>query len=342
MIKRGGTGHDPADVVRRPRPEPVDDRPAGGERDRERDQRRRFDGARHAAPHVVGGPPLEQALLRDAREPLEDALHDHQDERDDPDGRPSDRQHDHAPHEDGDEERPRLSRGGEPPRREHGPEGRPAPPQRRDQPVAERVLPELERVRELGHEDQSHAEQEHGPPDQDRAKHPVAHRVAVAGSDPRVLALRGPLVVEPAGRGADQPGGHEERHGVDPEHDRAGGEQLISGGAIAGEPHDQLRPEQRADEAAEVPADRHLPVRPREVFLLDQVRDRRAGHGPHRRLQDRRDGGDRDELAGRPRERQGDEAPRGGDVGDRRAPAADRTGRRASWRRAARPPAGPS
>ena len=182
------------------------------------------------------------------------------------------------------------------------------------------VLAELERVRELGHEDQSNPEQEHGPPDQDRAQHPVAHHVAEAGTDPRVLAHRGPLVVEPAGGGADQPGGHEERHGVDPEHDRAGGEQFISGGAIAGEPHDQLRPEQRADEAAEVPADRHLPVRPREVLLLDQVGDRGAGHGPHRRLEDRRDGGDSDELAGRPRERQGDESPRGGDVGDHEHP----------------------
>ncbi len=318
--QRGGQRHDPAHVVRRPRPQPVDDRPTGRERDREGDQRRGLDGTRHAAPHVVRGPPLEQPLLRDAREPLEDALHDHQAERHDPHGRPSDRQHDHAPHEDGDEQRARLSRCGEPPSREHRPQGRPAPPQRRDQPVPERVLAEAERVRELGHEDQSHTEQEHGPPDQDRAKHPVAHHVAETRTDPRVLTLRHPLVVEPAGGGADQPGGHEERRGVDPEHDRAGGEQLISGRAIAREPYDQLRPEQRADEAAEVPADRHLPVRPREVLLLDQVRDRRTGHGPHRRLQDRRDGGDRHELAGGPRERQGDEPPCGGDVGDHEHP----------------------
>ena len=147
MTQRGGhdergeqRGH-AADVVRRPWPHHVDELTADGERDRERDQRGRLERSDDAAPDVIGRPSLQDPLLGDAREPLADALADDQRERDDPEGRPSDPEHDEASDEDREQERLWLSPRGEPSAGEHGADRATSRPQR-DSAVRSRTLPD--------------------------------------------------------------------------------------------------------------------------------------------------------------------------------------------------------
>ena len=258
--QRGEHRHGAADVVRGSRSERLDDRTTRRERDGEGDQCGGLHGPRHAAAYVVGGASLQQSLLGHAREAFADPFDHHQRQRDDPDGRPADREHDHATEQHGDQERSGFALGREPPGREHRAKRRASSPQRGDQAEPERTLSELVRVGQLRHEDQTDAEEQHRPAEEDRPQHRVAHRVPETGPDPGCSLFPDRLVVEPAGRRPDEPRGEEERCRVEAEHERAGCEQAFGRRAVAREQHDQLRPQQRPDEAARGAA-RSPPVR---------------------------------------------------------------------------------
>src|SRR5919108_424187 len=310
------------DVVRGSWAEHVDDRPADGERDRERDQRRRLERTHHPAPYLVRRSALKDPLLRHRGESFAHPLRHHEDEREDPERGGADREHQEAAGEERGEQGRWLSRRRQPSTGEHGPQGRSPTPQGVQQAVPERPLVERVRVGDLGHQDQPRAEDQDRPAHDDRSEDAVGERVAEPRPDPPVLWLGRSFIVEPAPRPADQPRRDDERRRVQPEHEGAGHVQPVVARLLAGRQRRRdRRPQQRSGEAPEVPADRDLAVRPREVLLVDEVRDRGGRHRPHRRFEDRRDARDRHELAGSPGERQRHESRGGEEVGDHQDPA---------------------